>query len=74
MKTSVKYFGLAVGPRSGNMSQSDPKTTSLMTSLTKNLQLPTKKFFFQVQTRRLADPFEPLNSSLAQLAEELWRW
>jgi len=27
-----------------------------------------------VQTRRLADLFEPLNSSLAQSAEELWRW
>jgi len=27
-----------------------------------------------VQTRRLADPFEGLNSSLAQSAEELWRW
>jgi len=27
-----------------------------------------------VQTRRLADPFEPLNSSLAQSAKELWRW
>jgi len=25
-----------------------------------------------VQTRRLTDPFETLNSSLAQLAEELW--
>jgi len=43
-----------------------------MTSLTKNLQLPTKRCF-QVQTRKLADPFEPLNSSLAQSAEELWR-
>jgi len=30
------------------------------------------KKFFWVQTRRLADPFEPLNSSLAQSAEELW--
>jgi len=29
---------------------------------------------FRVQTRRLADPFEPLNSSLAQSAEELWSW
>jgi len=47
MKTSVKYFGLAVGPRPGNMSQNDPKTTSLMTSLTKNLQHPTKKIFFE---------------------------
>jgi len=28
-----------------DMSQNDPKTTSLMTSLTKNPQPPTKKFF-----------------------------
>jgi len=35
MKTSAKYFGLVVGPRPGNMSQIDPKTTSHMTSLTK---------------------------------------
>jgi len=27
-----------------------------------------------VQSTRLADLFEPLNSSLAQLAEELGRW
>jgi len=27
-----------------------------------------------VQTRTLADLLEPLNSSLAQSAEELWRW
>jgi len=45
MKTSAKYFGLAVGPRPGNMSQNDFRTTSLMTSLTKNLQSPTKNFF-----------------------------
>jgi len=53
------------------MSQNDPKTTSLMTSLTKNPQPPTKKIF-RVQTRRLADPFEPLNTSQVQSAEELW--
>jgi len=53
------------------MSQNDPKTTLLMTSLTKN---PQPKIFFRVQTRRLADPFEPLNSSLAQTVEELWHW
>jgi len=47
---------------------------------------PQPKNFFQVQTRRLADPFKsfnsslladpfkPFNSSLAQSAEELWRW
>ena len=34
---------------------------------------PTKKFF-RVQSTRLADPFEPLNSFLAQSAEELGRW
>jgi len=32
------------------------------------------KFFFRVQSTRLADLFEPLNSSLAQLAEELGHW
>jgi len=30
--------------------------------------------FFRVQTRRQADAFEPLNSSLEQSAEELWCW
>jgi len=55
------------------MSQNYPKTTSLMASFTKNPQPRNQKVFFRVQTRRLADPFEPLNSSLAQSAEELWR-
>jgi len=55
------------------MSQNDPKTTSLMTSVTKNPHAPGKNFF-RVQSTRLADPFEPLNSSLAQSAEELGRW
>jgi len=32
------------------------------------------KNFFQVQIKRLADPFKVLKSSLAQSAEELWRW
>jgi len=35
MKTLAKYFGFAVGPRPGNMSQNDKKTISLMTPLTK---------------------------------------
>ena len=43
-------------------------------SVTKNLKPPTKKIFFRVQSTRLADPFEPLNNSLAQSAEELRRW
>jgi len=48
MKTSAKYFGLAVGPRPGNTSpnKNDPKSTSLMTSLTKNPQFLTKKFLW----------------------------
>jgi len=33
-----------------------------------------QKFFFQVQSTRLADLFEPLNSSQAQSAEELGRF
>jgi len=44
MKTSVKHFGQQLGPRPGNMSQNDPKTTSLMTSVTKNQHSPTKIF------------------------------
>jgi len=35
---------------------------------------PDQKKIFLVHTRRLADLFEPLNSSLAQSAEELCRW
>jgi len=44
-----------------------------MTSLTKTAP-PKQKIFFRVQSTRLADPFEPLNSSLAKWAEELGRW
>jgi len=44
-----------------------------MTSVTNNPHPPTK-IFFQVQSTRLANPFELLNSSLAQLAEELGCW
>jgi len=35
---------------------------------------PQPNIFFRVPSTRLADPFEPLNSSLAQSAEELGRW
>jgi len=54
------------------MNQNDPKITSLMTSV--KSAHPNQKIFFRVQSTRLADPFEPLSSSLAQSAEELWRW
>jgi len=45
-----------------------------MTSVTKNPNPPTKKNVFRVLSIRLADPFEPLNSSLAQSTEELGHW
>jgi len=35
---------------------------------------PQHKNFFRAQSRKLSDPFEPLNSSPAQSAEELGRW
>jgi len=35
---------------------------------------PNQQIFFQAQSTRLADPFEPLNSSLAQSSEELGHW
>jgi len=47
------------------MSQNGPKPTSLMTSLTK------KQKIFSIQTRRLAESFESLNSSVAQSNGEL---
>jgi len=44
-----------------------------MMSLTKNPHSHPRNFF-RVQSKRLADPFEPLNSSQAQSVEELRRW
>jgi len=35
---------------------------------------PQQNFFFRVQSKKLSDPFEPLNSSLAQSVEELGCW
>jgi len=49
MKTRVKYFGLAVGPKPGNMSQNGQKPTSLTMSLRKTLQTPTKKNFLSAE-------------------------
>jgi len=38
------------------------------------IHTPQPKNFFWVQSTRLADPFDHLNSSLAQSAEELGCW
>jgi len=56
-----------LGPRPGNMSQNDPKTTSLMTSVTKNLHPPTKKSFFSsaiYQTGRSVCALEQLSCAI----------
>jgi len=38
------------------------------------IRTPQPKKFISRQSIRLADPFEPLNSSLVQSAEELGHW
>jgi len=63
MKTSAKHFCLAIGPRPGNMSHNDPKTTSFITPLTKNPHPQPKKNFFEW---RLANLFEPLIEQLSR--------
>jgi len=45
-----------------------------MTLTHKKSAFPNQKIFFRVQSRRLSDPCEPMNSSLAQSAEELGHW
>jgi len=46
----------------------------LLTRGSLKIRNPQPKTFFRVQTRRMSDLFEPLNSSLAQSVEELGRW
>jgi len=75
MKTSVKYFGLVVGPRPGNMSQNDPKTTSLMTSLIKNPHPQPKNFLRSAdkKTGRSVWAIEQLSSVIGRGAMALVR-
>jgi len=54
------------------MGQNSPKTTYDV--IHKKSATTNQKFFFQVQAIMLGKSFEGLNSSLAQSAEELWRW
>jgi len=54
MKSSTKYFGLAVGPQTRKHSQNGEKPTSLITALKKKeTWKPKTKKFFSLQTRRL---------------------
>jgi len=58
MKTSAKHFGSKI----------------IDDVIHKKSVTLNQKIFFRVRTRRLAEAFEGLNSSLAQSAEELWCW
>ena len=72
MKTSAKHFG---GWTLGHVTWA--KMTLKLLHLwrqSQKIRTPQPKNFFRVQSTRLADPFELLNSSLVQLAEELGRW
>jgi len=59
--------------QSGTSRQNGQKSTLLTTSLTTK-RSPKPNIFFSLLIRRLAKSFEGLNSSLAQLAEELSGW
>jgi len=54
------------------MGQNDPKTTFDVTH--KKSATLNQKFFFECNLLDWPIRFEPLNSSLAQSAEELGRW
>jgi len=73
MITSAKHFGLAVGPWARQHEAKWPKNYFTCDVTHKKYATPNQKIFFRVQSRRLSDPFKPLNSSLAQSAEELGR-
>jgi len=74
MKTSAKHFSLAVGPWARQHEPKWPQNYFTYDVTHKKSAPPNQKIFFRVQSTRLADLFEPLNSSLAQSAEELGRW
>jgi len=73
MRTSVKHFSYRLGPRPGNMSQNDHKTTSRMTSVTKNPHPQTKNFFSSAiyQTGRSVWALEQLSSAIGGGARAL---
>jgi len=66
----VKYYHLTVGAQG----QAKWAKKSSTYDVTHKKRIPQAKKFFRLQSTRLADPFELLNSFLAQWAEELGRW
>ena len=70
----MKYYHLTVGAQ-GQVKWAKVAYKSSTYDVThKKPALPNQKNFFWVQPTRLADLFEPLNSSLAQSVKELGRW
>ena len=74
MKTLAKHFGLAVGPWARQHEPKWPQNYFTYDVTHKKSATPNQNISFEVQSTRLAKLFEPLNSSLVQLAEELGRW
>jgi len=74
MKTLVKYFGLAVGALGQVTWAKMVQKLLYLWRHSQKIRNPQPNFFFQVQTRTLAESFKGLNSSLVQSVEELWRW
>jgi len=68
------YYHLTVGVQGQAKWAKVAKKSSTYDVTQKKNVPPKQKNFFQVQSTRLADPFEPLNSSPAQWAEELGHW
>jgi len=70
----AKYYHLTVGAQGQAKWAKVAYKSSTYDVTHKKPAPPRQKNFLRVQSTRLADPFEPLNSSLAQSAEELGRW
>jgi len=66
--------GWAQGQAGNIMMPKWPKTYLTYDVTHKKTRNPKPKHFFSLQTRILAEFFKGLNSSLVQLAEELWCW
>jgi len=69
---SQKNGSIGWGPGTGKGGQKNAKTPPLVTFPPANAKPKTKKFFFSMSTRRLAESVEGLNSSLALAAGDSW--
>jgi len=74
MKTSATYFRLAVGPRPGTSRRKWPEIYLTYDVTHKKTETQNQKFFIALQTQRLAESFEGLNSFLVQSTKHLCSW